>query len=133
MCVWKIKSVTCYFYQKFGDISIIFTLYKIKSHFPNQAFWMSHRNALYYYVHLIIMCFKVVWYSVNNFSPFTSRSYSVTFLISWVSYFLCSPPWRISPTFLFGLEAGSVSLNSVMDLGLSEMNCFSLIQLERSI
>lgn len=37
MCVWKIKSVTCYFYQKFGDISIIFTLYKIKSHFPNSG------------------------------------------------------------------------------------------------
>lgn len=115
---------------------VIFQLYslyiKLNHTFLIQAFWMSHRNALYYYVHLIIMCFKVVWYSVNNFSPFTSRSYSVTFLISWVSYFLCSPPWRISPTFLFGLEAG-VSLNSVMDLGLSEMNCFSLIQLERSI
>lgn len=42
---------------------------------------------------------KAGWYSVNNFYPFTSRTYSTTFLISWVSCFLCSHPWRINPTF----------------------------------
>lgn len=40
------------------------------------------------------------WDSVNNFFLCTSRTYSTTFLISWVSCFLCSHPWRINPMFL---------------------------------
>lgn len=103
---------------------------KVISYFLNQ---LGHFGCLISLTAPYHYMFKVLWYLVNNFSPFTSRRYSVTFLISWVSYFLCSHPWKINPTFLIGLEAGSVSLNSFMDLGLSQMNCFSLIQLEQSI
>lgn len=128
MKILKISKI-CYLFQKLGNILIIFTLNKIILHFLTDS---GILDVLPSSLNFIIMCLKVVWHSVNRFSPFTSRSYSVTFLISWVSYFLCSHSWRISPSLLIGLEAGSVSLNSVMDLGLSQMNCFSLIQLEQS-
>lgn len=124
-CLWKIN------YLKLRDILIILIVYKNIPHLLIYLGLLAVPSPSGH--HHIIMCSKVVWYSVNNFSSFTARSPSITFLISWVTYFLCSHPWKINPTFLIGLEAGSVSLNSVMDVGLSEMNFFSLIQLEQSI
>lgn len=52
---------------------------------------------------LLILWTKTGWYSINNFFLCTSRTYSSTFLISWVSCFLCSHPWRINPMFFFFL------------------------------
>lgn len=121
------------FYKKLSNLHFYFDytdlIYKIIPYFPNK---IVHLRCSIPSLYHIIMCLKVVLYSINNFIL------SHPEVIHHVSHFMGQllslfSSIKDKPKLSYWIGYRQCESYSIKDLGLSQMNCFFFIQLEQSI